>query len=253
MDKVVKNIVMPVKFDSVHLAIVKQVAELAKEHAATLHLLYISECRYIFGDSMLPWFSLAKNQYTHASEKTALLQTWKRWVETQYGIKVTTAMNWGSWKKNILAYLNNADADLLVLPEQKEERKKFRIWKTPLEYIMGKSPCQVITLSAKNQTINDWKQIVIPITDFIPEQRIRTIIDIAKTLKLKIHLITVSPPDSAKKPNGFFFLTETLKRLKPLANIQVECKFLPMEKNPAYSYIQYTGRVGADVLLTNKK
>lgn len=251
MKKIIENILVPVKLDSEHLAIVKQVAELAKEHESEIHLLYMAETAFAFGDPMMPWYTMAKYFYSKSSEKKSLLMTWKRWVEKNYGIKVTVAVDWGSWQKGVLGYAERSSADLIILKEQPAIKKWFWFGKTPAEYVMSNSPCQVITLSAKNQTMMDWKQIVIPVTNFIPELRIKTIINIAKALKLKIHLITISPNEHSKQSRGFYFLTETLKRLKPSANIQVECKCLSMERNPAYSFLKYSGKVGADVLMTS--
>lgn len=253
MKQLINHILLPVQFDAEHLSVVKQAAELAKEYGATIHLLYINNTGFSIGNTMLPWLTLAKSFYTTTREKTALLNTWKRWVEQQYGIRVTTTVEWGSWKKTVLEYADKLQADLLVLKEQPVKKRWFRFWHTTVEYLIEKSPCQVITLFSEKEKMTDWKQVVIPVTNFVPELRIQTISNIAKALKLKIYLVTMANGEHDKRTSGFYFLTETLKRLKHNASIQVECKYLETESNAIFGFLKYANSIGADLMMTNSR
>lgn len=249
----IQDILVPVKFDAEHLSVVKQAAELAKEHNARLHLLHINDTSFAFGTTLLPRFTMARCYYTVTREKTALLNTWKRWLEQHYELQVTTTVEWGIWKNLVMDYAKENDTDLIILKEQTITKRWFRFWQTPLEEILENSPCQVITLFSEKDKMTEWKQVVIPVTDFVPELRIQTIINVAKACHLKIHLVTMTTGENDKRSNGFYFLTEALKRLKQSGNIQVECKYLPMQSNPAFGYLSYANSIEADVLMTNHR
>jgi hypothetical protein len=253
MKQLINHILLPVQFDAQHLAVVKQAAELAKEYKATIHLLYINDTGLSIGNTMLPWLTLAKTFYTTTREKTALLNTWKRWIEQNYEIPVTTTVEWGSWKKMVLGYANKLQADLLILKEQPVKKRWFRFWHTAVEYVIEKCPCQVITLFSEKEKMAEWKQVVIPVTNFVPELRIQTISNIAKALKLKIYLVTMANGEHDKRSSGFYFLTETLKRLKHNASIQVECKYLETESNAVFGFLKYANSIGADLMMTNSR
>ncbi len=92
---------------------------------------------------------------------------------------------------------------------------------------------------------------MIPVTDFVPDARIRTILALARLFRFKIHLVTISGGSVEDHENEYFFLTEALKRLKPAADLQVECKVLAFGSSLVHSFVDYARKVGADILMTN--
>lgn len=252
MNYAVKTILVPVEITTNYLSFAKQAAELAKQHGAEIHLLHIADigaCRL----SNFPWFVSPRVLSNLVKEKTSLLDTWERWIENDYSIKVTTTVDFGRKQKGILQYASKIKADLIALLQEPTKKKWFSLWPSPVEQIIKRSPCQVITFFSDKNSIAEWKQVVIPVTDFIPELRIRTIIDTAKIFKLKIHLVTIPTGNLDNQRADFYFLTETLKRLKPAGNVQVECCCLETGNSPVASFLKYTKSVGADILMTNMK
>lgn len=185
-------------------------------------------------------------------EKSVLMVTWKRYVEREYGIQVTCTADWGSWKNTVLKYTLVFHADLVILKEQ-ELRKHWysSITVSSTEFIIKKSNCQVLTIFSKKNTIAEWTQVVVPVTNFIPHARILTIIRSVKAFNIKIHLVALPGNESVESKSGFHFLTESLKYLKPYNNIQVECQYVNGNFNSLVEFIKYTKNVGADALLTN--
>jgi hypothetical protein len=254
MQSAIRSILVPVQADAASLSFAGQAAEIAKEHKAELHLLQTAgmyECRNHFLN--LFTFAGVKDYHRLTNEKTALLNTWKKWLEKEYSIPVSITVDWGRWKDTLLKHAERSGADLIVLREEPAHMKQrwFRI--TELEGILEESPCQVITILGGHKGMQEWKQVVMPVTDDIPEKRIYTITEIAKKLKLKIHLVTVAGSERKNRQSDFYFLTETLKRLKPAGNIQVECRCLNENSNPSHSFLHYAQAVGADLLMTNMR
>ncbi len=248
----INTILVPVLLDNEHFSIVKQAGELAQEHIATIHLLLMPEITrnrnrpFIF--RLLGFLSSPDI----SDEKALLFSNWKQYLYINYGVEVKCALNWGSWKKGVIKYAKNIRADLIVLKEQPIHRRFLTIGRSPVEFIIARSPCQVMTIFSKGECLAGWRQIVIPVTSFVPEKRIRTIVKLAKAFNFKILLIAIPGHEGAKTTPGFYFLTETLKLLKNAGNIQVECAYLKSNGNPAFDFLNYTKTHGGDALLTNR-
>lgn len=143
-------------------------------------------------------------------------------------------------------------ADMIVLIDQYYEKKWFADFiVSPVEYIVKKSNCQVITIFSKKDSIAKWSQIVISVTGFIPVARILTIIKSAKAFNIKIHLISTSANETDRTNREFHFLTESLKFLKHCGNVQVECRYVSNNLFPFIEYLKYAKNIGADALMTN--
>ena len=250
MNTVIKNILVPVDMNAGYVTVIRQAGELAKQHSATIHLLHMADinaCRR----ANFPWLISASLFQKAVEGRSAILQTWKRWLETEYRIRVTATVEFGGRKKGVVNMAKSIGADLIILQEPAFKKKWYAFWNTPVEYIIQESPCQVITFFSEKKTIAEWKNIVIPVTDFIPETRIRTIIDIARIFRYNIHLVTVSAGDLQGHEQEYHFLTEALKRLKPSGSLQVECHVLQLSGSLISSFLKYAGSVKADILMTN--
>jgi len=250
--KIVSGIIVPVKLDQEYIRMLKQVAEIAREHHATVYLLYVEPVSFTLRKS---WASQLPNQRSlqaRLKEKHVLMTTWKRWLEHEYGISATCTVDWGNWKKMTLRYAKMFHADMIVLSDQYYTKSWFAGFITsPPEYIIKKSNCQVITVFSKKDSIAQWTQIVISVTGFIPVARILTIIKSARAFNIKIHLISSSANETDRASREFHFLTESLKFLKNYGNVQVECRFVSNNMFPFTEYMKYAKSIGADALMTN--
>ena len=118
---------------------------------------------------------------------------------------------------------------------------------------MQDSPCQVIIFFSNTESVNQWKNIVIPVVGFIPELRIKTIFRIVKNNHLKIHLVTLDDPAREHNAKQFPFIMDTLKILKSVGNIQVQCSCIKQSLNAEHSFVDYANSIHADALMISKK
>ena len=249
MNKLITNILVPVQLNVEHIAVLKQAAELAGEHNSIIHLLYVEPVSYHFGAKWVSKMLDPTTLVTRLKEKLALMATWKRWIEKDYGVQVTCTADWGNWKKTVVKQVSLFNADLVILKQQPFEKHWYNgMITSSTEFIIRKSKCQVLTLFSKKNTISEWTQVVIPVTGFIPYNQILTLIRSVKSFHIKIHLITLSGNESER---GFYFLTESLKFLKIYSNIQVECRYVKDNFNAPGEYMKYADNIGADALMTN--
>lgn len=252
MKNIIHRIIVPVNLDKAHLSIARQAAELAAEHGAVIDLVHVMKIPFLFSHSMFPQANFIST-VTLADQHKTILNTWKRWLEKEYKIRVLINVQWGNWKKIITGYAKKTEADVIALMQPMERSWLDNIIKNPVEYVIEKSKCQVITFFSEKEHISDWKNIVIPVTDFIPEQRIKTILEIARAYKIKLHLVTLGDPNPAVQGPGFPFVTGALKLLKSMGNVQVECCCIQKTSGRVNCYMDYAKLVNADVLMTRVK
>jgi nucleotide-binding universal stress UspA family protein len=248
MEKLIGRILMPVTLDATSIPAIRQVAELANSHGAELHLLYIGDPAVY--QPYLWWFHPKVAPLELTKEKLSLLQILKEIICREFAIPVHTSIEWGKWRSVLLTHAESIKADLIVLIEAAIPPKKITSLKSNLEFIIEKSHCQVITLFTPQTQRAGWKLVVIPITDYVPEMRLQTILETAISQQMKVHLVTVTSGEPGKRSADFYYLTETLKRLKPAANLQVECHCLKNNYSAVDSFLRYARSVGADLLMT---
>ncbi|NCI50821.1 universal stress protein [Sediminibacterium roseum] len=247
---IVKRILLPVNLDQVSLAMARQVAGLAKDHGAALLLLHVADAENISFGKLLNRFFCTDSFVSNINHKDALLKTWQRNLQVSYGIPVSGEVCCGDWAGCILSAATARKVDMVALTRPPEQRWWTIFKNDPLETVMRRSPCQVMTLFSSAPGTNEWKNIVIPVTGFVPETRLKTIYPVARNNKVKIHLITIDNNDNSPQ---FSFIMDTLKILKAAGNIQVECNCIKRSMNPEQSFVEYAGRVNADVLMTAKR
>lgn len=251
--KIIKKIIVPVNFDSAHLSVAIQAAEIAKEHKAEIYLIHV--CKPTF-TNLFSQFSISKGTnsiYRLTKSKNSLICSWKLWIEKEYGIKVNTIIEWGSKGKIIIDYAREYQADLIALKKQKNITWFNKFKTSASEYIIAKSSCQVITFLTEVSSISKWQNIVIPVTNFIPEVRVKTIVDIVKSFNVKLHLLAFSKNSVVDHKSNFYYLSETLKMLKASGNVQVECKCISSTKSQIQTVVNYAKKVNADAIITNNK
>ncbi|MBS4043258.1 MAG: universal stress protein [Chitinophagaceae bacterium] len=253
MNPIIKKILIPVEFDEEHLSIVMQTAEIAKKHNAALHLIHVQKPNISNYINQIFNYKKQNSIYSITKNKTNLIHTWRRWIEKEFGIEVKVSVDWGNWKKIVLEKAFSINANLIALNHHQEKSWVNIFLPTRNNYIIDKSPCQVITFITEGNSISNWRNIVIPVTNFIPENRINTIIEIVKYYNIKLHLIAFSTNTIVSHKSNFYYLTETLKLLKASGNIQVECKCINPNSSNFKSILQYAKEVKADAIITNKK
>lgn len=242
MTKPIDTILIPLTEDSLSLSIIKQISYLVLENDASVFLLYTASTPSNF------WRRLFYSRKGNGKwrKEFALFIAFKKQAELELGITINFRVNWGNHKKSVLDYASFIHADTIVLKDDAKDDKWYYVNESPVAYILRKSTCQIITLFTNNDTINAWQNVVLPVTSFIPQARLQTIIKAARAFKIKIHLIGTDHTNS-----GFYFLTETLKILKSTGNIKVECQYLDAGNSDVNSFLRYCHLVHADALITS--
>jgi nucleotide-binding universal stress UspA family protein len=252
MSSAIKRILVPVETNNGSLRFAGQAAELALSHGASLALLHVANPRECTGRLLgLYNFSGVRCFHRLTNEKTSLLHTWKQSLEHQWGVEVSVAVDWGNKMETITRHLHEQEIDLLLLKNATSAvNEKGLSWAGMVE-IIDKSPCQVMTFLTDVDSLTQWKEIVIPVGGYIPEARIQAILGIARNLQLKIHLLNMRDPEKYPDDSDFYFITETLKRIKAHGRIQVECRHLMQGSNRIKALFNYAALAGADLLMTN--
>lgn len=248
------QILVPVNLDNQSLCLARQAAELAGQRGGTIHLLHVPDKNEYPGFFLRMFTERGLNEYYNVTQqKNAMLSTWKRLLEQHYGVDVKIIVDWGDWKSRILKYSKLLDVSVVALGADQFSQQAGSFGKSVLESVIEKSHCQVVTFLNDKKSRRNWHQIVLPVSDYIPEIWLHAIRDLARSLKLKVHLVTLAGRHHSNGSSDFYYLTESIKRLIPNANIQVECRCLSSSSHVLGSFLEYAHAVDADMLMTNKR
>jgi nucleotide-binding universal stress UspA family protein len=137
---IVKRILLPVNLDDVSLVMAKQVAELAKDHGATLLLLHVIDTENVFRKQTFSGFFCTESFVATINHKNALLKTWQRSLQVSYGIHVSVEVSYGNWANAILSVAAAKNADLIALTKPPAKH-----WWAFLKKILLKPSCAAAT------------------------------------------------------------------------------------------------------------
>ncbi|MBK9486042.1 MAG: universal stress protein [Chitinophagaceae bacterium] len=139
MNKLITNILLPVQLNEEHISVLKQAAELAREHHSVIHLLYVEPASYNLRAGWISKLLDPATLVTRLKEKLELMATWKRWIEKEYGVPATCTTAWGNWKKTVIRHVSLFHADLVILKQQPFEKHWYNgIITSSTEFIIRK-------------------------------------------------------------------------------------------------------------------
>lgn len=220
-----KKIMVPTDFSETAYRALLHAAVLAEQTKAEIHLVHVVQY------ATLPMLRTAEinlslpgsTHYIWESKRNQM-ETIKRWVLQQYNVSIHTAMPEGGTVKQLTLYAKQHKIDLIIL----HDTGKKNIWTWLLgnkaSDIQRKTTIPVITMLDAVEKPFNWNDVVIPVTDIVPEARIKTIASFAEKFKITIHFVALQAWGKAKKP--FNVLLESLQFIKSKCDTRVVCKEL---------------------------
>jgi nucleotide-binding universal stress UspA family protein len=241
MDTAIKNILMPVDLEPHSFLILEHAATFATANNATIHLLHIN-------DHSLKAF-LSKRGKKTKQDKIKLLAQWKQCIEDKYSICVVGVFKEGNVSSEVHSYACHAKVDLIMLGVKRLWTWSHILFESTAKKITRTSNLvPVFTILCTTQKLFHWQHIVIPVSNFIPEKRIRAILSLAMVNNIKLHFVTLP---GRTKEEKFNVLLDSLKLVKLFGNITVECKILH-GNNLIKAAWAYAENIDANAIIVNR-
>lgn len=245
------HILVPTNFSESAYKALLHAATMAGELNATIHLVHVTS--YITGTLVKSSEAqlLMPNAYTSLRQsKQAQLETTKRWVKEKFNVSIETSLLEGSIGGQIKQYAAEADIDLVILYDHYKKSFWKQLFGSNTDVLQKELSVPVLTLLEIPGQPFEWSDVVIPVTDFVPETRINTIAAFAERFRFTIHLVALRALGKAGRP--LQVLLNSLQVIKSKYNARVVCREI-QGRQLHTAAMAYAGEIQANALMENNK
>lgn len=246
-----KKILVPTDFSETAYKTLLHAAALAEQTKAEIHLIHVLRFSAM---SMLraPEINLLLPSSYHlfCETRKQQMESIKRWVLEQYAVTIQTTILEGNTIAQLTKYVVQHQIDFVVLHDQTKPSWWSKLFKNKASIIQEKISVPVITILDAVENPFNWNDVVIPVTDTVPELRIRTIAAFAEKFKIRIHFVALHAWGKAKKP--FNVLMDSLRFIQSKCKASVVCRELKGNHlhNAARAYAE---KIHANALIENNR
>ncbi len=246
-----KKILVPTDFSETAYKALLHAAALAEQTKAEIHLIHVLQFSAM---SMLraPEINLLLPSSYHffCETRKQQMESIKRWVLEQYEVTIQTVILEGDTIALLTKYVVQHQIDFVVLHDQAKRSWWSKLFKNKASIIQEKISVPVITILDAAENPFNWNDVVIPVTDTVPELRIRAIATFAEKFKIRIHFVALQAWGKAKKP--FNVLMDSLRFIQSKCKASVVCRELKGNHlhNAARAYAE---KIHANALIENNR
>jgi hypothetical protein len=248
MQKLFKNILLPVRLTRKTNASVEKAIQFANRLQCNLHLIHIMR-DHTFPIMHRGLFLLSGGEATIAHRKYKLKELEQKYHQKlDKGLVLFTAFRKEIPEEAIGAYSSIHEIDLILVAD---EQKKFSFFSNQLNAnrLAGKINCPVLTLKS-HRVFNSIKIIVLPVGSSLPINKIRVAAYLAKEFGAGIHLITCEK--GRLMYDELAYMQKALQILKNNTDLQVVCKTLSGESLGNIA-LRYAHSINAGLIVVNPR
>ena len=242
MQKLFNNILLPVSLDSHALPIIEEAVEFSNQLNCNLHLIVTADISFSFIKTAF----YNKDRYEFEIRK-ALRELHERVnFKLKEGLVLWTTYGSGDIQKLIADYSFQHQIDLICLSHKK---KSIPILSNELDpsILSDKSNCPILTL--KHFPVEARKKnIVLPIGQSLPVNKLRVASYLGRSFDSTIHLVSCKNKDNP--PDEFTYLGKAYRVLKDYTDIPVVCNSFE-GKNLNEIAFDYAKKINAGLIVMN--
>jgi nucleotide-binding universal stress UspA family protein len=240
-DTAFKKILLPVDFSINTEVAIKKAVDISYGKPATIYLMHVVR---------LPGSLFPSRVQKIARERMNKLMEWKQSIEESVDhVSVFCLLENSLFVQEcIIAKAKKLKVDLVIIGKQSHHAVLPWFNTVYPSSISMRTSSAVLTVkpgSLRHKT----RTVVMPISDFIPTNKLEIIEALSKRVKVKVHLVTVLS-DSNNNRFSSFVLHETMKLLTHKYQCAVDFKVLH-GNNLARTILRYADETGADMMLLN--
>lgn len=244
-----KKILVPTDFSEAAFRALEHAAALAEETGADIHLVHVIHYSALSMMRAPEINMIVPSSFTFFLEsKKQQMESIKRWVLQKYTVNIITAMPEGNTVQQLTDYATTYAVDLIILHDTEKPGFWSRLFGDKAKHIQRKVSMPVITILDSSEKPFDWSNVVIPVTDSVPEARIRTIASFAEKFKITVHFVALKAWGTAKRPLAV--LLQSLQAIRSKCNTPVICKELK-GKHLHEAARNYAEKIHANALIEN--
>jgi hypothetical protein len=243
MQKMFHHILVPVTFNKKTDIIIKKAIAFANQLDCHLHLLHINQQSFL---ATIHNFLSDKETRgrVDATKQFRMFALQKKYQgQMKDGLKLFTAFQKGSREELIEKYAETQSVDMILLDDQ------VKLFDGPLDTnrLAYKINCPVLSMS-HTQATDHFKDIILPIGDYLPVNKIRIAVYLAKKFDSSIHLIALEK--SGAETDDLTGMKKAFRVLKENTDVPVLCTTIAGQSLSRIS-VHYAQTVRAGLIVMN--
>lgn len=246
-----KKILVPTDFSESAFRALLHAAALAEQTGAEIHLVHVINYSALSIMRAPEVNMIIPSSYTFLWEsKKQQMESIRRWVLQKYSVKMLINMPEGNTVNQLIDYARENHIDLIILHDLGKVNFWTWLFGKKAKDIQQKSSVPVLTILDTTEKPFNWNDVVIPVTDSVPEARIKTIAAFAEKFKITIHFVTLRAFRKAKRP--LKILMQSLQAIRLKCNAPVICRELKGDHlhDAARNYAE---KIHANALIENNE
>lgn len=156
-------------------------------------------------------------------------------------------LNRGKTERAIAEYVAIHHIDL-ILAQKSHHLLPFFPMGLDVNRVAARTNCPVLSLC--DLSFNGIRNIVLPITGYLPMRRIMLATYLARTFNASVHLISLTSSDATANSRNQAYLQKTFQLLKENTSVAVKCNTME-GRSIADTALEYAKRIKADLILAN--
>jgi hypothetical protein len=235
MQKIFNNILVPVLLNGKTGQILESAIQFSNRLDCHLHLIFVSK------QSIFTSFTRQASEEQVKAEIHSLQQKYSFMMKK--GLKLFTAYQKPGAESLLEKYVERQEIDL-VLSSVDLKSYVFKNIHFPAGGESTMIHCPILTIRAY-QDISECRTIILPVSNYLPVQKIRVAIYLAKHFEAEIHLVVA---ENHKSGDEIACMKRAFKILKDNTGLTVVCNSIP-GKELAQVVSKYAGSVKAGLIL----
>ncbi len=242
------KILIPVDFSETSMLAITHGAFLAQFTKGDVYLLHIINSTFTKQNVFMP---ILKLEDPEAFEKKieARMNELANEIKSEYGVKVECIIKTGSPASEIIDTVSEIGASLVVMGTHGYSPIEELVIGSNALRVITKANCQVMTMS-KAATHKGYNRIVIPIDNSgHSRQKVVYAIELAKQFSAHLYAVALLGPDEEKDKPAMELILHQIEKLAKDKNVTYTSEVLSDLKNRATATVNYSEKVGADLLV----
>ncbi|HYF33538.1 MAG TPA: universal stress protein [Chitinophagaceae bacterium] len=242
MYRLFNNILIPVDLRREAAPVVEKAMNIATRFNCDIHLLYIMKKRFWSMNSHLPQRLAEKKLQLHNLREKYSPSIGK-------GCLLHTQVWEGDLEHSIAEYAAIHHIDLILAQKPASIIPGINSGLN-IDRLAAKTNAPVLSL-LPHPSFRGIKNIVVPVSGYLPTRRIMLAIYLAKNFNSAIHLISLTGSFSSMESKSHAYLEKAYQLLRENTNLPIRCKTI-IGKNIADTALDYAKRIDASLILVNQ-
>jgi hypothetical protein len=215
------NILVPVNFNQNTSLVMEKAIKVANEFDCDIHVLYVQTPLAIipflhdghFTGSFL-------NPSTEQSEKKIRRLAEQYRPQLKDGLLLGTTVSLGNWQQVMKDLIIAKHIDLVLIPRSKKKFWGALVQQINVNRLSQQTQCPILTVTRKFE-IDHLQNIVVPVNDFLPVQKLTIATFLARKFNSIIHLVGHRGNTGEKERVNSRCLTKAYQLIRDHADVKV--------------------------------